>query len=211
MVSARNGPRPDASSVGDLVCARDRALVRRIVRGESVAAEALAALFDNYAPTALALARRVTQQNQLAEEVVQEAFLALWTSPGSYDPAKGTVRAFLLTSVHHLAVDAVRREETQRRRRDAEGASRVEHGTDVAEEFAERAEVHGRRSAVSSALARLPAEQLQVLQMMYFDGKTQQVIAEELALPLGTVKSRSLLAMRKLRALLVAPTWRGAG
>lgn len=199
-----------AVSVEELACARDRALVRRIAERGDDAAGALAALFNAYGPTALALARRVTRQDQLAEEVTQEAFLALWTSPGSYNTAKGTARAYLLTAVHHLAVDAVRREQTQSRRHREQASEPLRHDPDIAEEVIARGEEERSRTAVSLALATLPVEQRQVVQMMYFDGRSQRSIAEELRLPLGTVKSRALLAMRKLRVLLTESTWRGA-
>ena len=97
----------------DLSDARDRELVQRIRRGDG---EAFRGLFGRYAPSAMALARRVVRQPFLAEEIVQEAFLAVWRNPGGYDPQRGSVRAWLMGMVHHRAVDTVRREESQRRR-----------------------------------------------------------------------------------------------
>lgn len=211
MSPAGHGRREQAgpSPIGDLASARDRALARRLTQRGDRAAEALAVLFQTYAPVAWALAVRVTRQNDLAEDVVQEAFLALWRAPDSYDSRRGTVRAYLLTAVHHLAVDVVRREQAQRRRRDDVSAEYRSTVPDVAVEVTDRAEGRQRGEAVAAALAALPAEQRQVLHLMYFDGRTQQCIAEQLDLPLGTVKSRALLAMRKLRAALVRPDGRG--
>ena len=97
----------------DLSAARDRQLVRRIEGGDE---EAFRSLFATYAPSAMALAVRVVRQTQLAEEIVQEAFLTLWRSPGVFDERRGSVKAWLMTMVHHRAVDVVRREEAQRRR-----------------------------------------------------------------------------------------------
>ena len=172
--------------------------MRRIRSGDQ---EAFRELFDRYGPVAHGLARRVLRQASMAEEVVQEAFLALWRNPDGYRHDRGTVRAWLLSTVHHRAVDAVRREEAERRR--GEGADRaVEIEDDIAGAVVEEAATVQARAAVRSCLAEIPPEQRNVLEMMYFDGKTQSRIAEELGLPLGTVKSRTLLGMRRLKAML---------
>ena len=108
-----DGSSPETCVTVDLSDAGDRDLVRRIGRGDG---EAFRGLFGRYAPSALALARRVVRQPFLAEEIVQEAFLAVWKNPGGYDDRRGSVRSWLMGMVHHRAVDAVRREESQRRR-----------------------------------------------------------------------------------------------
>ena len=137
----------------------------------------------------------------MAEEVVQEAFLALWRNPGGYRHDRGTVRAWLLSTVHHRAVDAVRREQAERRK--SQGAdTAVEIQEDIAGAVVDQAAAAQARTAVRSRLAEIPAEQRRVLEMMYFDGKTQSQIADELSLPLGTVKSRTLLGMRRLKPML---------
>jgi RNA polymerase sigma-70 factor (ECF subfamily) len=183
----------------DLSDVRDQELVTRIRGGDE---EAFRGLFRRYAPNAMALARRVVRQPSLAEEIVQEAFLALWRNPTGYDQERGTVRSWLLGTVHHRAVDAVRREESQRRR--VEGAVSVDVAQpDISEEVAAELDAPEERRAVRKALDELPAEQRQVIELMYFDGLSQSTIAERLSLPLGTVKSRSLLGMRRLRTALV--------
>ncbi len=108
LLDGRRAPRPETTMAVDLTQVRDRDLVRRIERGEE---EAFRGLFRRYAPTALALARRVARQPYLAEEIVQEAFLAVWRNPRGYDEGRGSVRSWLMGMVHHRAVDAVRREE----------------------------------------------------------------------------------------------------
>jgi RNA polymerase sigma-70 factor, ECF subfamily len=130
---------------------------------------------------------------------VHDAFLALWRAPEAYDPARGPFRSFFLALVHHRAVDTVRREDRLRKR--TERASNLEpvRGEDVAEDVVEESFLSVRRLEVREALQTLPAEQRQVLEMAYFQGKTQVSIAEELGIPLGTVKTRTLAAMRKLR------------
>ncbi len=165
--------------------------------------EAFEALYRRYAPAAYGLALRVTGQPMLAQEVVHDAFLALWRAPGAYDPARGPLRTFLLSLVHHRAVDVVRREERLRGR--AERAANLEPSTgeDVAEAVVEEVSLGPRRREVREALRALPPEQRAVVEMAYFGGKTQSRIAEELGIPLGTVKTRTLAAMRKLRRMLL--------
>jgi RNA polymerase sigma-70 factor (ECF subfamily) len=200
VLERRRGSVRDAVMAVDLTEARDRDLVRRIERGDE---EAFRGLFRRYAPTALALARRVARQEYLAEEIVQEAFLALWRNPGGYDQVRGSVRSWLMGMVHHRAVDAVRREEAQRRRTEDAQARDVVVVEDPAEAVVEELGVPQEREAVRGALEELPAEQRQVIELMYFGGLTQSAIAERLDLPLGTVKSRTLLGMRRMRAALV--------
>ena len=159
-------------------------------------------LYRRYGRSAYGVALRVTAQELIAQEVVQEAFLALWRAPESFDPARGAFRSFFLSLVHHRAVDAVRREERLRQR--TERAANLEplSGEDPAEDVVEGAFLAVRRKEVRDSLEILSADQRRVLEMAYFDGKTQATIAEELEIPLGTVKTRTLAAMRKLRAAL---------
>jgi len=185
--------------VRSLEDARDRDLVRRVIAKDE---EAFRSLFRRYAPMAKALALRIVRQTFVAEEIVQEAFLALWRNPGAFREDRGSFRAWMLSTVHHRAVDAVRREEAWRRRsreHDPDALVAEDIGATVVEELDHAA----MRREIRAALDQLPAEQRQVLEMMYFEAKTQSMIAEELKLPLGTVKSRTLLGMRRLRDLVV--------
>lgn len=174
---------------------------RRLSSGDRSAFEEL---YRRYGGPAYGIALRVTAQDLIAQEVVQESFLALWRAPEAFDPARGAFRSFFLSLVHHRAVDAVRREERLRQR--TERASNLEPGVgeDPAEDVVQDAYIRVRSKEVREALADLPAEQRRVLDMAYFDGKTQATIAEELGIPIGTVKTRTLAAMRKLRAALAA-------
>lgn len=179
--------------------AADRDLVLRLRLADE---EAFRALFRRYGPPAKGLAYRVVQQRTLAEEIVQEAFLALWRDPESYREERGSFRGWLLAMVHHRAVDMVRREEAQRRRSlEQEAPEGVEE--DIADTVADRVDLADTRKRVQEALEDIAPAQRQVLEKMYFEGKTQTDIAEEMGLPLGTVKSRTLLGMRRLRALLL--------
>jgi RNA polymerase sigma-70 factor, ECF subfamily len=183
----------------DLTDARDRELLQRIGRRDQ---EAFRGLFGRYAPTARALALRILRQPFLADETVQEAFLWVWTAPERYDPVRGSVRAWLMSAVHHRAVDLVRREEAHRRR--AHGALADAPPEDPGEQVVEAVGLPEERAAVRAALDGLPPEQRQVIELMYFDGLSQSKVSERTGIPLGTVKSRAVLAMRRMRASLGA-------
>lgn len=201
VLDARHAPPDPRPAVGtlDLAEARDRDLVARVGRGD---ADAFRSLFDRYAPIANALALRVVRQTHLAEEIVQEAFMAVWRNPNGYDPSRGSVRAWLMGTVHHRAVDLVRREEAHRRRAEAAIPGAAEELEDHADEVAGAMDRPAERLAVRAALRGIPEEQRDVIRLMYFEGLTQSQIAEATGLPLGTVKSRALLGMRRLRTTL---------
>lgn len=183
----------------DLTEAQDRELVARVRRRDE---EAFRSLFARYAPTAKALAQRVVRQAHLAEEIVQEAFLSVWRNPDGYDAERGSVRSWLMGTVHHRAVDLVRREEAHRRRAEHSIVDVREEQADHADDVVADADRPQERAMVRQALTALPAEQRDVIELMYFSGLSQSQIAEKTGLPLGTVKSRTLLAMRRLRATL---------
>lgn len=153
-------------------------------------------LFTRFQEPALALARRILAEDGLAEDVVQEAFLAVWRDPDAFEPGRGSFPAWLMALVHHKAVDTVRREEAHRRRHttpagDGAGAA----AGDVAREACDRAV----RAQVRTALSALPAHQREALALAYFSGYSQREIAVLTATPLGTVKSRSVAGVRRLR------------
>lgn len=178
---------------------RDLELHRRVSNGDRAAFDEL---YRRYGAAAYGLALRITAQPALAQEVAQEAFLSLWRAPRAFDPTRGLFRSFFLSLVHHRAVDTVRREERLRQR--TERASNLEptRGEDVADEVVEGAYLSVRRKEVREALATLPPEQRQVIELAYFGGFTQTRIAETLGIPVGTVKTRTLAAMRKMRRAL---------
>lgn len=179
--------------------ARDRDLIERLLDGDE---DAFRGLFQRYAPSAKALAQRILRQSHLAEEIVQEAFTAVWKNPGAYDGERGSVRSWLMGMVHHRAVDLVRREEAHRRRAEAAIPQALEEEADHADEVVQQLAAPDERRVVRAALADLPEEQRRVLEMMYFDGLSQSQIAEKTGIALGTVKSRTLLGMRRMRGAL---------
>lgn len=183
----------------DVTEAHDRELVHRVRNGDE---DAFRGLFGRYAPAAKALALRIVRQSQLAEEIVQEAFLAVWRHPEAYDGARGSVRSWLMGVVHHRAVDAVRREESYRRRAEDAIPDVLQEQADHAEDVVDALGRPEERRAVRDALGDLPPEQREVLTLMYFEGLSQSQVAERTGLPLGTVKSRTLLGMKRMRASL---------
>ena len=177
---------------------RDAELGRHLALGDRSAFEEL---YNRYSTAAYGLALRVTGHDLLAQEVVHDAFMALWQAPEAFNPARGPFRSFFLSLVHHRAVDTVRREERLRRRTERVNPEPLED-EDVAEVVVRDAWLADRRRRVIAALGKLPPEQREVLELAYFRGLTQARIAERIGLPLGTVKTRTLAAMRKLRGLL---------
>ena len=181
-----------------VVAETDLELVRRLDARDAGAFETL---YRRYGPAAHGVAMRVLRQPALAEEVVHDTFLAVWSAPEAYDPSRGPFRTFLLSLVHHRAVDAVRREERLRAREQRANPGAVPD-EDVMETVVEEADLADRRRQVREALADLPEDQRRLIELMYFRGWTQSRIAEEEGIPLGTVKSRVFSAMRRLREVL---------
>lgn len=182
---------------------RDRDLIILVGKGDQ---DAFRFLFARYAPHAMALAQRVVRQTNLAEEIVQEVFLSVWRSPDTYEASRGSVRAWIMTQVHHRAVDLVRREESQRRRAASlasERGSSAEVGDDdPADTVIAALGIPQEQATIQGALDALPGPQREVIELMYFSGMSQTKVAERLTIPLGTVKSRTLLGMRRLREAL---------
>lgn len=173
----------------------DRQLVARVVEGD---AEALEALYGRYGRPCYGLARRILTDEQLAQDVVQEVFLVLWRDAGRFDASRGGFSSWLLSMTHHKAVDVVRREENLRKRRT--GVEQLEVHEAPVPGPDDRAWTTLRGERVREALAELPEPQREALVLAYFGGYTQREIAGLTATPLGTVKTRMLAGMRRMRA-----------
>jgi RNA polymerase sigma factor (sigma-70 family) len=160
---------------------------------------ALAELYDRYGKIAYGLAYRVLQNSSLAEDAVQEAFLTVWRTAGTYIRERGKPSTWLLTVVHRRAVDIVRREQRRRGPPPAEVPAATAAATPTAEE---EAVIRDRRRAVQQALRQLPADQREAVELAYYGGLTQSQLASQLGVPLGTVKSRMFAGLRRLGDLL---------
>jgi len=179
--------------------AADLELIRRVAAGDRGAVDDL---YLRFRRPAFALARRVLADDVLAEDVLQDVFLGIWRDPSAFDGSRGSVASWLLTMVHHKAVDAVRREESHRRRtaraEDDMALSAPTQTSDVEDEAWERVEA-GR---VRTALRSLPDPQREALTLAYYGGYTQREVAALTGTPLGTVKTRMLAGMRRLKDTL---------
>ncbi len=172
----------------------DEALVALIARGDD---GALAAFYARFGRVAYGLALRVLRDPALAQDAVQDAFLAAWRTAGAFDPARAKPSTWLLTIVHRRAVDVVRREHRRRAEPLAEDAAQP-----VGEATEEEAALREQRQLVQHALTRLPDEQREALELAYYGGYSQSELADRLGVPLGTIKSRMFTGLTRLRDLL---------
>jgi RNA polymerase sigma-70 factor (ECF subfamily) len=177
--------------------AAEAGLLARMAAGE---ARALAALYDRHAPLLLGLLLRMLGERGEAEEVLQEVFLQAWREASRYRPELAPPRGWLLLLARSRALDRLKSEAARRRREEA--SARLEPDRAAVPEGTARLQRGERRRQVRSALGELPAEQRQAIELAFFEGLTHSEISARLGLPLGTVKSRVLLGMRKLRLLL---------
>ncbi len=161
---------------------------------------AIAALYDRYGGLAYGLAYRVLGERGAAEDVVQDAFLSVWRRAASFQPGRGSVRTWLLSIVHHRAIDRLRGT-SGRTRRDAplDDLDRVVQVDDPWREV----EVGVQRDVLRRGLSSLPEAQRRTIELAYFGGHTQQEIAAMMEVPVGTVKGRMRIGLHKLRDLLV--------
>lgn len=176
----------DDAALGDLIAQRDAA--------------ALEQLYDRHGAASYGLARRIVADDQLAHDVVQEVFLAIWRGAATYDGSRGSLSTWLFALTHHKAVDAVRRAQRHSGRRAPEEALLTEPDTAPAVEEQAIDAVNAHR--VRNALGELPEAQRQALELAYFGGYSQSEIAHLTGTPLGTVKTRTLAALRRLRVVL---------
>ncbi len=183
----------------------DAAILRQIVARDPRSMELL---YDRYGGIAYALAVRVLGDAGAAEDVVQEAFFNIWRQGTSYDTTRGSVRTWLLTVVHHRAIDRIR---SMRAKTRGDVAIDSMLSLQAKEDTWTTVSAGLERERVRAAVATLPPEQQQVVEMAYFAGLTQAEIAERVGIPLGTVKGRMRLAVAKLRDALQVPDSSGAG
>ncbi|MGH2417223.1 MAG: RNA polymerase sigma factor [Candidatus Limnocylindria bacterium] len=178
----------------------DARLAERIRAGD---AEALGELYDRHASVALATALRVVGGRDEAEDVVHDAFVAVWTKIDRFDAARGALRGWLMTVVRNRAIDRVRARRVTVDIDDADERALLRTGPNPTWEDAIR-----RASAddLRAALADLPVEQLRAIELAYFEGYTYREVAELTGVPAGTANGRLRLALSKLRDSLAGTT-----
>ncbi len=159
--------------------------------------DAFELLYDRHADSAFSLAYRICGQRAMAEDVLQEAMVAVWRSGARYEAGRGSVRAWILTTVHNRAIDAIRRRSVaDRGRASDEGLAERLPARERTETEVLRREQAG---IVAGALDTLPGDQRRVIELAYFGGMTHMEISSLLGMPAGTVKSRMRLGLAKLR------------
>jgi RNA polymerase sigma-70 factor, ECF subfamily len=175
----------------------DEDVMQLVRRGDPRAFEVI---YERHSAAAFSLAYRMMGTRAGAEDVMQDAFLSAWRSGERYDRARGSVRTWVLGIVHHRAIDALRRATVHDRRR--AGDEGIEERFEARERTDAEAARREEASVVRAAMGALPADQCQVIELAYFGGFTHTEIAEMLDAPVGTVKGRMRLGLKKMRERL---------
>jgi RNA polymerase sigma-70 factor (ECF subfamily) len=171
----------------------DENLISFVGQGD---AEAFTTLYDRHSRAAFSLAYRMMGERQASEDLAQDAFLKVWRSASSYRAERGSVRTWILSIVHNRGIDQIRSQASRRRTQEEIEASAPR--SQPSEAFAETWK-NSQREQVREALGTLPPEQLKILELAYFSGYTHMEISDLLDLPLGTVKGRMRLGLKKIR------------
>lgn len=157
--------------------------------------DALAEVYRRHGSAVYGLARRVTGDRSAAEDVAQEVFLRAWNQPDRFDPARGSLRSYLLAQSHSRAVDLVRSRSARARREEHEARVTVQGGYDLEREVWDLTVAE----QVSEAMAALPAQERQAIELAYYQGYSYREVAVRLDQPEGTVKSRIRNGLRRMR------------
>jgi len=181
----------NAGVISDLHAAGDASLAMAVARWHE---EALAEIYRRHAGAVFGLAKRLLFDAVLAEEVTQEVFVRLWREPERFDPARGSLRTFLLAVTHGRAVDLLRSEVSRRSREDRAKALAEPPGYDLEQEVVDLATAERVRQAV----AKLPGVERQAIELAYFGGHTYREVAAMQNEPEGTVKSRIRSGLRRM-------------
>jgi RNA polymerase sigma-70 factor (ECF subfamily) len=178
----------------------DEDLLTLVARGD---ADAFEVIYERHARVAFSLAFRLLGDRQAAEDLVQDALLAVWRGAGTYSSARGSVRTWLLSIVHNRGVDRLRTLAAMARRQEALELAELRRPDEP--DTATVGIGQALAGSVRRELGALPSEQSEVLTLAYYGGFTHNEIAEMLELPLGTVKSRMRLGLERLRRGLGEP------
>jgi RNA polymerase sigma-70 factor (ECF subfamily) len=171
--------------------------------------QAFGMLYDRHSRVAFGLAYRMLGDPSAAEDIVQEAFLSLWRQAESFQPERAAARTWLLSIVHHRAIDRLRRASTREEVPEAavEGTQdQVDESIDVEHQVGVSLDAE----QVRKALGSLPTDQRHAIELAYFGGLSHSEIARKLGVPIGTVKGRLRIGLQKMRALLDQAGFQGA-
>ena len=189
-----------AGDAPDLVSLSDADLIGRAAEGD---ARALEVLYDRYSRVVFSFGLRIVGDPQLAEELLQEVFFRAWQQGGSFRSNKGSFITWLLSITHNMAIDAIRKRQRRPQKANAaDPALLLANVADGGPPVEQHAELGMLRDVLRDAIALLPEPQRVAIELAYFRGLTQREIAETLGEPLGTIKTRMRLGMRKLREYL---------
>jgi RNA polymerase sigma-70 factor (ECF subfamily) len=195
LIRARPGNEEQGEMSAPFTDASDATLVVAIGRWRQ---EALAEAYRRHAGAVFGLARRVLGDATLGEEIVQEVFLRLWNTPDRFDAERGSLRSFLLAQAHGRAVDLLRADTARRHREERDARATAEAGYDIEHEVWDLAVA----DRLKAALATLPDEERQAIELAYWGGRTYREVATALGTPEGTVKSRIRAGLRRMRGNL---------
>ncbi len=180
--------------------AKERLLISRVQANDFGAVEEL---YERYSRQAFGLALKILNSAEAAEDAVQDAFLRFWKQPGNFDPERGRFVTWLLSVVHNLCIDQLRRKRHNLLSLDQEETQeRLNYLADESATVEEEVWLGMQRSAINHALKHLPTEQRAVIELAFFKGLTHNEIALQTGQPLGTVKSRIRQGLMKLKGLM---------
>jgi RNA polymerase sigma-70 factor (ECF subfamily) len=180
----------------------DEELIADLGRGD---ADALGLLYDRYRRLAMAVAYRILEDATAAEDCLQDAFLQVWRNHASFHPERGNVKSWLLTIVRNAAIDRPRGKEG--RSRQDRPIEEVEYLLGESDDPHTQAVEHLQAAQIKAAIEQLPDEQREAITLAFFNGLTHQEIAERIGAPLGTVKGRMRLGLKKMRSQLIEAEW----
>jgi RNA polymerase sigma-70 factor (ECF subfamily) len=173
----------------------DEQLIAQVARGDTAAYETL---YDRYCSTVMGLALKITGDRSLAEEVVQETFWRVWRKADLFQTQRGAFTSWFFGITRNLSIDVLRRQRTQIQPVE-ETEQIIEQAVDPSMNVPEAAWLREKHQQMQAAIATLPNEQRNVIEMAYFRGLTRQEIAQATGEPLGTIHTRARLALQKLR------------
>jgi RNA polymerase sigma-70 factor (ECF subfamily) len=171
---------------------KEEELVERLRRQEE---SAMSVLYDNYSAALYGVILRIVKTEEVAEDVMQECFVKIWTSFENYDASKGRLFTWIINIARNAAIDKIR----SRQYRVSSRSQAIENSP--ANYLESSYEIRPDHVGLKEIVEKLNPDQKRIIDMMYFDGYTQSEVAEELAIPLGTVKTRARAAIKLLTKL----------